>query len=92
MSLAHVNECHVPTLKRVDIVVVMDNLPVHKMAGVKKAIEAAGSDSSLRQARRRRQTLAARPCHESDRFPMAVRCVADRTLGQRIGLATALSR
>ena len=32
----------VPTLKRGDIVV-MDNLPAHKVAGVEQAIEAAGA-------------------------------------------------
>jgi len=33
---------HFPTLKRSDIVI-MDNLPVHKVAGVAEAIEAAGA-------------------------------------------------
>lgn len=42
MFLAYVKQCLVPTLKRGDIVV-MDNLPVHKVAGVKEAIEAAGA-------------------------------------------------
>ena len=42
MFLAYVKQCLVPTLKRGDIVV-MDNLPVHKVAGVRQAIEAAGA-------------------------------------------------
>jgi transposase len=40
--LAYVKQCLVPTLKRGDIVL-MDNLPVHKVAGVAEAIEAAGA-------------------------------------------------
>jgi transposase len=40
MFLAYVKQCLVPTLSRGDIVV-MDNLPVHKVAGVRQAIEAA---------------------------------------------------
>jgi transposase len=42
MFLACVNDCLVPTLKRGDIVI-MDNLPVHKVAGVQEAIEAASA-------------------------------------------------
>jgi transposase len=42
MFLAYLNQCLVPTQKRGDIVV-MDNLPVHKVAGVREAIEAAGA-------------------------------------------------
>ena len=42
MFLAYVKQCLVPALKRGDIVV-MDNLPVHKVAGVREAIEAAGA-------------------------------------------------
>ena len=42
MFLAYVKQCLVPTLKRGDIVL-MDNLPVHKVAGVAEAIEAAGA-------------------------------------------------
>ena len=40
--LAYVEQCLVPTLRRKDIVV-MDNLPAHKAAGVRKAIEARGA-------------------------------------------------
>jgi hypothetical protein len=39
MFLAYVEQCLAPTLKRGDIVI-MDNLPVHKVAGVQQAIEA----------------------------------------------------
>jgi transposase len=37
-----VKQCLVPILKRGDTVI-MDNLPVHKIAGVAEAIEAAGA-------------------------------------------------
>jgi DDE superfamily endonuclease len=40
--LAYVKQCLVPTLKRGEIVL-MDHLPVHKVAGVAEAIEAAGA-------------------------------------------------
>jgi len=42
MFLIYVKQCLVPTLKRGDIVI-MDNLPVHKVAGVEEAIEAKGA-------------------------------------------------
>jgi transposase len=42
MFLAYVEQCLVPTLKRHDVVVV-DNFPVHKVAGVSEAIEKAGA-------------------------------------------------
>ena len=42
MFLAYLQQCLAPTLARSDIVV-MDNLPVHKVAGVREAIEAAGA-------------------------------------------------
>ena len=42
MFLAYIKQCLVPTLKRGDIVL-MDNLPVHKVAGVAEAIEAVGA-------------------------------------------------
>jgi transposase len=40
--LAYVERCLAPTLKRKDIVMV-DNLPAHKAAGVREAIEARGA-------------------------------------------------
>ena len=40
--IAYLKECLVPTLKRGDIVM-MDSLPVHKVAGVREVIEAAGA-------------------------------------------------
>jgi transposase len=40
--LAYVEQCLVPTLKRNDIVVI-DNLPAHKVPGVREAIEARGA-------------------------------------------------
>jgi len=42
MFLAYVNQCLAPTLKRGDIVI-MDSLPVHKVSGVKEAIEGRGA-------------------------------------------------
>jgi transposase len=42
MFLAYVKQCLVPTLKRGDIVA-MDNLPVHRVAGVEEAIATAGA-------------------------------------------------
>jgi transposase len=42
LFLAYVQQCLAPTLKRGDIIV-MDNLPVHKVAGVAEAIEAVGA-------------------------------------------------
>lgn len=42
MFLAYIEQSLAPTLKRGDIVV-MDNLPVHKVAGVQEAIEAVGA-------------------------------------------------
>jgi transposase len=40
--LAYLEQCLVPTLKRGDIVV-MDNVPAHKVEGVQDVIEAAGA-------------------------------------------------
>ena len=40
--MAYLERCLVPTLKRGDIVM-MDSLPVHKVAGVREVIEAAGA-------------------------------------------------
>ena len=40
MFLAYVEQCLVPTLRRGDIVV-MDNLPTHKVAGIEEAIKSA---------------------------------------------------
>lgn len=42
MFLAWIQQALVPTLKRGDIVA-MDNLPVHKVAGIEQAIKAAGA-------------------------------------------------
>ena len=42
MFLGYVKQCLVPTLKRGETVL-MDNLPVHKVAGIAEAIEAAGA-------------------------------------------------
>ena len=42
MFLAYVKQCVVPILKRGDIVVI-DNLPAHRVAGIREAIEAPGA-------------------------------------------------
>ena len=42
MFLGYVEQILVPTLERGETVI-MDNLPVHKVAGVREAIEAAGA-------------------------------------------------
>ena len=39
--LAYIEQCFAPTLSRRDVVI-MDNLPAHKVAGVIEAIEALG--------------------------------------------------
>ena len=42
LFLAYIEQCLAPTLSRRDIVI-MDNLPAHKVAGVIEAIEALGA-------------------------------------------------
>jgi transposase len=44
--LAYVKQCLAPTLDRRDVVI-MDNLPAHKVAGVTDAIEAVGATGIL---------------------------------------------
>src|SRR5262249_44678411 len=44
--LAYVEQCLAPTLRRRDVVI-MDNLPAHKVAGVTDAIEAVGARHSI---------------------------------------------
>jgi transposase len=46
MFLVYVKQCVVPILKRGDIVII-DNLPAHRVAGIREAIEAAGCDAAL---------------------------------------------
>jgi transposase len=46
MFLAYVEQVLVPTLRAGDIVI-MDNLPAHKVVGVREAIEAAGASRIL---------------------------------------------
>ena len=41
--LAYIEHCLVPTLKRRDVVVI-DNVPFHKVTGVEEAIQAAGAE------------------------------------------------
>lgn len=82
--LAYVEQCLVPTLERGDIVI-MDNVPSHKVDGVQAAIEAAGA------------TLRYLPPYSPDLNPIEaaysackafLRKCAERTeqaLGRRIG-------
>ena len=42
MFLAYVKQCVVPILKRGDTVII-DNLPAHRVAGIREAIEAPGA-------------------------------------------------
>jgi transposase len=74
--LAYVEQCLVPTLKRNDIVV-MDNLPAHKVPGIREAIENA------------RATLRYLPKYSPDlnpiemplgKFKAFLRKVAERTV------------
>jgi len=46
MFLAYVQQCLAPTLKRGDIVV-MDNLPVHKVTGVEEASKRRARDCAI---------------------------------------------
>jgi transposase len=57
LFLAYLKQRLVPTLKRGGIVL-MDNLPVHKVAGVREAIETAGA------------TLIYLPCYSPDLNPI----------------------
>ena len=82
--LAYVEQVLIPTLQ-LDDIVVMDNLPVHKVAGVREAIEAAGA------------TLIYLPPYSPDLNPIEMafsklkahlRKAAERTIGgllRRIG-------
>jgi transposase len=55
--LAYIEQCLVPTLKRRDIVVV-DNVPFHKAAGVEEAIQAVGASLRfLRLIRSKRRRI-----------------------------------
>ena len=62
--LTYVEQCLAPTLKRKDIVMI-DNLPAHKAAGVREAIEARGAKASLPAQ------IFARPESDRDVFQQA---------------------
>lgn len=47
---AYVEQCLVPTLKRGDIVV-MDNVAIHRVAGVREAVEAADATRECQEFR-----------------------------------------
>jgi hypothetical protein len=73
--LAYVKQCLVPALKRGDIVL-MDNVRVHKVAGVKEAIEAVGA------------TLTYLPSYSPDLNPMMADQIGHR-LGNALLTETA---
>ena len=64
--VAYLKECLVPTLKRGDIVM-MDSLPVHKVAGVRAVIEAAGAKLRFFLNTLRTSTRSNRPSANSRR-------------------------
>jgi transposase len=88
MFLAYVKQCLVPTLKRGEIVL-MDHLPVHKVAGIAEAIEAVASLPI--SARKNAGTSFAMPAmleHElrpgrPTTFPLARAADAHRLLASR---------
>jgi DDE superfamily endonuclease len=81
--LAYVEQCLVPTLKRGDIVV-MDNVPAHKVDGVREAIE--GVDAMLRYLPpyspdlAKRRELAVDPRHPHRAQPWVASQNQDRAL------------
>ena len=81
MFLAYVKQCVVPILKRDDIVVI-DNLPAHRVAGIREAIEAPGA------------TLLFLPSYSPDlnpiepafsKFKAHLRKAAERTIPRLMG-------
>src|SRR5262249_3969591 len=81
MFLAYVRQCVVPILKRGEIVII-DNLPAHKVAGVREAIEATGA------------TLLYLPSYSPDlnpiepafsKFKAHLRKAAERTIPRLLG-------
>jgi transposase len=89
--VAYLKQCLVPTLKRGDIVM-MDSLPVHKVAGVCEVVEAAGA--KLRYLPKYSPDL--NPIEQAfSKFKAHLRKAAQRTiprLSRRIGaIVTAFS-
>src|SRR5271169_2367856 len=86
--VAYLKECLVPTLKRGDIVM-MDSLPVHKVASVREVIEAAGAE--LRYLPKYSPDL--NPIEQAfSKLKAHLRKAAERTiprLSRRIGALTA---
>ena len=64
LAPAYVKQCLVPTLKRGETVL-MDNLPVHKVAGVAEAIEAEGATPICSEVCRRTSTRSSSPAANS---------------------------
>jgi hypothetical protein len=73
--LAYVEDVLVPTLKRGDIII-MDNVGVHKVAGVREAIERAAPPCSICRRTARTSTRSSNSSRSSSR------CCARRPLGQ----------
>ena len=65
--VAYLKECLVPTLKRGDIVI-MDSLPVHRVAGVREVIEAAGANCVIFPNTLQTSTRSNRPSANSRRI------------------------
>jgi transposase len=89
--VAYLKQCLVPTLKRGDIVM-MDSLPVHKIAGVREVIEAAGAKLRYRP----KYSPDLNPIEQAfSKFKAHPRKAAERTilsLSRRIGaIVTAFS-
>jgi hypothetical protein len=67
MFLAYVKQCVVPILKRGDIVII-DNLPAHRVAGVREAIEAVGAKLLYLPSYSPTSTRSSRPSANSSRI------------------------
>ena len=65
--LAYVEQVLVPTLRKRDIVF-MDNVPTHKVAGVREAIEAAGRSCATSRPTRLTSTPSRMPMPRSSRI------------------------
>ena len=71
--LAYVEQCLAPILKRKDIVMI-DNLPAHKAAGIREAIEARGATQSHRDAVQQAEGVSAQGGGTNDSSPAPPHC------------------
>ncbi len=65
--VAYLKECLVPKLKRGDVVM-MDSLPVHRVAGVREVIESAGAKLRYLPKYSRISTRSSKPSANSRRI------------------------